>query len=141
MFYAPLASDYVDVINGATVSHSGGTFTTVSDKNCVSFNADGYITWVGGSQIPSGSGAISLFGLVYLDNVNTDWRYMFGQCSNSLNNMFGVNNWQTTLYGRIGTYSSQWDVYPNTQLNAQVWYSICLTRDGSGNLKSYVQGV
>ena len=73
VFYAPLATDYVDQISGKAAAVTGGTFTTHNGLSCLQLDGSEYVKWADNSDLPTGNGACSMVILAAPTN-GSDWR-------------------------------------------------------------------
>lgn len=134
VFYAPLSQDYVDTVYNATIVTTNGSFSEYGGKTALLLTG-GYVEWTGGSSIPSGNTAMSIFGLINGINIS-EWRYFFGFSGGNNSNAFGLNSYDSEIAARIGS-----DWYAGSSISTDTWYSMALTRDASGNVSFYLNGI
>lgn len=134
VFYAPLSTDYKDTVNGLEPTQTTGSFTTKEGVACLYLDGtvNTRVLWTGGDFLPRGSMPMSLFCKRYLaSNIDT---ILYG---------FGSNSDMYRLIGeRRG--ASVWTPRENSGGFAYVtgvWGDIAITKDGSGNVVIYKDGV
>lgn len=147
VFYAPLAKDTTDTIQGIEAGLSGSSITSYDGLNCLSttgLNGDHPVLYQFNDKRPGITGDnFSLFCCVsWLGNVQGDYLYGIGHYWGGVNlksAFFRLNGSNLVL-----SLSSADYVFDNVSLDkssAIPWCSICCTKDSSGNLCLYYNGV
>lgn len=129
VFYAPLDSDYVDMVSGQSAVVEGGTFTKHNGLDCLYLDGSGYVKWRENNQIPVGNSvAISLVALIAPTSQN-GWRsYMeVGPEGNVWAAIAATNG---SIHGWGGSYITA---------NGK-WQSIVMSKSVDGTAKAYLNG-
>lgn len=148
VFYAPLSTDYTDIIGGSAVTHTptGGTFTTYKGKACLEtpewtndHSIDPRVIWDFASpDRPTVTDAFSIFCLIAWDtHLDGDWAYPFLFSDNNESNCAALKGADGTLQLEIDEsryYNGDADIDRNSPHG---WCSFCGTRDASGNVRVY----
>ena len=129
VFYAPLDSDYVDMVSGQSAVVEGGSFTTHNGLNCLYLNGSEYVKWGENNQIPVGNSvAISLVALIAPTSQN-GWRsYMEVGTENK--------TWMsiTANYGDIHGWGG-------SSITADgKWQSVVISKAADATAKAYLNG-
>lgn len=126
VFYAPLQSDYVDLVSGKAATVAGGTFITHNGVRCLELSGD-YVRWVDNSNVPSGTEDYSLLLLVAPTSLS-GWNVFFG---------LGKDG---DIQNSIRAKSGSLQAWGGTSITAETWQTVVLTRS-NGIAKSYLNGV
>lgn len=136
LFYAPLSTDYKDIVNGYDASEKNGTFAKYNGKQML--YADGsndvLAKWNGQdntSFLPVDNAPCSIFSVRLVKN--TGYCYIFGFGSLK-NNLFCE---QRGGYNLMSLTPSENTYYRD---ETQLLRSVCVTRDSAGAISVYFDG-
>ncbi|MBO5681728.1 MAG: hypothetical protein J6T08_08455 [Lentisphaeria bacterium] len=126
VFYAPLQTDYVDMVSGEAAVVTGGSFTTYNNKDCL-YLENSYISWGLNGDLPTQSNPVSIVMLVSPYNDGGQRTYIsIGDESLAL--PLQIENGGVLEWGS-GSISSDGK-----------WKSVIVTRDSDFSSKTYING-
>ncbi len=128
VFYAPLASDYVDMVSGQAAPVTGGTFTTHKGLYCLQLDGSEYIKWPDNADLPAGDVPYSIVILAAPTDIY-DWK-TFLSIGQPGENEICIH----AKSGRLEEFASV------NITNEGKWHALALTRDASGGAKTYING-
>lgn len=126
VFYAPLQTDYVDMVSGTSASVTGGSFTTYNNKDCL-YLENSYISWGLNSSLPTQSNPVSIVMLVS-PYAGGGQRTYISIGDESLALPLQIENGSVLEWGS-GSISSDGK-----------WKSVIVTRDSDFSSKTYING-
>ena len=126
VFYAPLQTDYVDMVSGKHAVTTAGSFTSRAGKDCLRLTNE-YIKWDETEGLPIGEGDISLCFLV--SPVDDSKRQTY----------ISIGNEDACIPIQY-EYASILDFGGNLPADSMM-HSVCLTRKGNNNASIYIDGI
>lgn len=127
VFYAPLQTDYVDMVSGEAAVVTDGTFIEHNGIRCLELDGSGYVTWASNDDLPTGSSPLS-FVILAAPTSQGDWRTYL--CVGNPDGGFDINAKNGHLKEWGGDYITA----------TGLWQSLIVTRDDSGAGKAYLNG-
>lgn len=145
VFYAPLSTDYKDVVNGYDAYRTAKGFVDYQGKKCLEGIKEGESASAATWTTPAiynelvGKSAFTIFGMfAWHPNLAGNWRYLIALGSTNDVCIIGRgNNFDFNING------ASYEAYPalkNLMDNSSSWCSFCGTRDASGKIKFYYNG-
>ena len=129
VFYAPMDSNYVDMISRQSAVVEGGTFTTHNGLNCLYLDGSEYVQWGKNNLIPAGdSVAISLVALI-APTSQGGWR------------CYVEVGPEDSVWAAIAAKDGDIQSWGGSYITANgKWQSIVMSKAVAGTAKAYLNG-
>lgn len=127
VFYAPLQTDYVDIVSGKAATVTGGTFSEHNGLSCLELDGSGYVKWPDNSDLPSGTSAASVVILVAPINLY-DWHTYLSVGQEDEGHI------------DISAKNGHFKEWGGNRIEAIEWQSLIVTRDEYASGKAYLNG-
>ena len=128
VFFAPLATDYANLVNEEQAVIQGGQFTTYNGLRCVYLNGSEYIKWADDSNLPTGAESCSLFILVSPQE-QSEWRTYISMGQEKRDHV------------NVSLGAGVFLEWGGTPLSVDgKWHSLCLVRNNQGEASAYIDG-
>ena len=128
VFFAPLATDYANLVNEEQAVIQGGQFTTYNGLRCVYLDGSAYIKWADDSNLPTGAESCSLFILVS-PQAQSEWRTYISMGQEKRDHV------------NISLGNGVFLEWGGTPLRVDgKWHSLCLVRNNQGEASAYIDG-
>lgn len=128
VFFAPLATDYANLVNEEQAVVQGGQFTTYNGLRCVYLDGSAYIKWANDSNLPTGAESCSLFILVS-PQAQSEWRTYISMGQEKRDHV------------NISLGNGVFLEWGGTPLSVDgKWHSLCLVRNNQGEASAYIDG-
>ena len=128
VFYAALQQDYVDTVSGTAAVAAGGSFTNHNGISCLELDGSEYVKWADNSDLPEGNAPYSFVVLVAPTD-NYEWK-----CYLSMGAYDGEEICIHAKNGRLEEFAPA-----NIKADGS-WQALALTRDETGDAKTYING-